>query len=343
MILFTADLHFTDLPRDEHRWALLPWLKEQARKQNVTTVILGGDLTDQKNCHSADLTNRLVDGLRDLARACEVIIIRGNHDYIDPATPFFGFMDGEKNLAFIKEPTYLQDIRTWLLPNTRGYQTDWKGLDFNKAEYIFCHQTFDGALSEMGDHALTGIPPSVFGKTKAQVYSGDIHKAQRLTKQIVYVGSPYRCRFGESHTPRVLLIRDDGTTKDLHFPTKNKMTIDLFDTKDAVAELREKIGKDGPDYEGDQVKVRVHMPRATYAEWPAIKRQIVTEAAEMGLELTGPELLALPEPKKPAKGRTGAATGAFGPGDALVAFASAKGLDGPLLKAGESFLKVASR
>lgn len=338
MILFTADLHFTDLPRDEHRWALLPWLKEQARKQNVATIILGGDLTDAKNCHSADLTNRLVDGLRDLARACEVIIIRGNHDYIDPATPFFGFMDGEKNLAFIKEPTYLQDIRTWLLPNTRDYQTDWKGLDFNKAEYIFCHQTFDGAISEMNDHALTGIPPSVFGKTKAQIYSGDIHKAQRLTKQIVYVGSPYKVRFGESHTPRVLLIRDDGTTKDLHFPTKNKLTVDLQGTEPLADSAAWEILK-----AGDQVKVRVHMPRTAYAEWPAIKRNIIAEAAEMGLELTGPELLALPEPKKPAKGRTGAVTGASGPMDALAAFAGAKGLDGPLLKAGESFLKAASR
>jgi predicted phosphodiesterase len=350
-IIATADLHLTDKPADEHRWGLFPWLVQQAQKHGAGMIVLAGDITDAKNFHSSVLTNKMVTSLRMLSAECPVYVLRGNHDYTDENEPFFNFVSKFKHISFVTAPTTISDEsdeNILLLPNTRNYQEAWKGQNFNGYKYIFTHQTYDGAKSET-DFALTGIPPSVFAKTKAQIFSGDIHVPQKIGKNIEYIGAPYRIRFGDSFTPRVLLIREDGTTKDLHFPTKNKMTIDLVGGNNVgptpLADcLDSKPSAPFNVSAGDQVKVRVHMQRSAYPEWPEVKRKIIAEAVDMGIELHGPELVAVPEqPKKAvAKARKGA-TGGDGPLGALGAYAERKALPDAMTRAGEDYLKAAMK
>lgn len=350
-IIATADTHFTDLPADEHRWGLFPWLAQQASRHGAGMIVLAGDVTQNKNNHSAKLTNRLVANLRLLAAQCPVWVLRGNHDYIDENEPFFGFVDKFKHINFITKPTPVTEEgadgrHIFLLPNTRNYQEAWKDLRFNDYALIFCHQTFDGSKSETG-FELTGIPPSVFFKTKAQVYSGDVHVPQKVSKNITSIGAPYRVRYGDTFDPRVLLIRDDGSTKDLHFPTKNKLTVDLLGGKNVgPTPLADHFdGQKSAPFNinvGDQVKVRVHMPRSAYPEWPDLRRKIISEAQEMGLELAGPELVAIPEaPAKGKKAPSGAnkAPQAATPMEVLAAYAEREALPGAITKAGEKLLR----
>jgi DNA repair exonuclease SbcCD nuclease subunit len=343
-VLVTADLHLTDRPADAHRWGLFPWLAKQAVKYEVEYILLLGDLTDAKDRHSAALTNKMVTSIRSLVdTGRQVIVLRGNHDYIDELEPFFSFLHGEANTQFLIEPK-LQDGMLFL-PNTRDYKIAWAGLDFSKPKYIFCHQTFDGCLTENGTR-LDGIPPSVFGKIQAKVISGDIHVAQRIGKNIEYVGAPYRIRFGDVFEPRVLLIQDDGKFKDLHFPTKQKHLIEIkapSSAANAVKQLRatHRTGEVSI-YEGDQVKVRVHLKRSAYPEWPAIRAALIEEAAASKLELTGPELMAIPEDRqKSASEAQAGPPSAFAPGQALNAYAENAGASGALLKAGQVWLKEA--
>ncbi|HWY34909.1 MAG TPA: hypothetical protein VNX68_09695, partial [Nitrosopumilaceae archaeon] len=67
-ILITSDLHLTDKDRDEYRWGLFPWLKQQIISYKPTTLLFLGDTTDAKDRHSAKLTNRIVDCFTDLAK-----------------------------------------------------------------------------------------------------------------------------------------------------------------------------------------------------------------------------------------------------------------------------------
>ena len=343
-ILFTADLHLTDLPRDEHRWDLFPWLSDQARKHQIDLLILGGDITDAKNNHSAKLTNRLVENLIDFTEENKwpnIYILRGNHDYVEESEPFFKFLKNLPRIHFVTKPTSLQSPEgkpfMLFLPNTRDYEKSWAEIDFEEYDMVFCHQTFDGAESETG-FKLPGIPASVV-KDAGYVYSGDIHKPQRVGKNIEYVGSPYRIRFGDDFTPRVLMIGETPSSKrqqqDLHFPTKNKILVDING-----------LGKSQGDWagdarEGDQVKVRVHLNRKQYGEWPKIRNAIIGEAAEMKLELTGPELVA--EQEKPAKASkaTGKPAGGVGPEQAVAAYAEQKRLPAALAEAGKGYLKQA--
>jgi DNA repair exonuclease SbcCD nuclease subunit len=332
-ILITADLHLTDNPRDEYRWGLFPWLIKQADKYKVDYILLLGDLTDAKNNHSAALTNKMVASIRSLTENdARVIVLRGNHDYVDENEPFFSFMEGEQNVRFLIKPELIN--RMLFLPNTRDYQTAWAGQDFSKPDCIFCHQTFDGCLTENGTR-LEGIPPSVFAKAK-KVISGDIHCPQRVGKNIEYVGAPYRCRFGDTYVPRVLLIQDDGKQKDLHFPTVNKHLIAIRSAHELF-----KAFDDADVREGDQVKVRVSMPRKAYPDWPAMRAKVIEDCQAAGVVLTGPELIAAPERQKARSEAQASAPSAFAPDEALGAYAESAGVSGALLKAGRVWLKEA--
>lgn len=348
-ILVTADIHLTDLPRDEHRWGLFQFLAEQADKYKASAIIICGDLTDQKDRHPAKLVNDMVLGFEVLAmngRQC--IVLRGNHDYIEEDEPFFGFVSSLEDVKFVaayeeNHNGIIPGKVIGLLPNTRDPAKIAKP-NFSQCDYIFCHQTFQGSVAENGFILPGGIDPAVFGKTKARIYSGDIHVPQIVSRKpcIEYIGAPYRVRFGDSFQPRVLLIQDDGTTKDLHFPTKGKHLLEINE-RDAIPHNAQRAMATARVIKaGDQVKVRVKMKRAAYPEWPAVRAAILSMAGELQWELTGPELIAAQE--KPAKGQLAPKSGSpsgFSPDQALGAYAEKKRLSGPLLAAGEKWLKEA--
>ena len=90
-ILIATDLHLSDRQRDRHRFGIFKWLREQQMKYQTKAVFILGDLTETKDTHNANLVNRIVDNLCSLAPP--VFVLKGNHDYIDPSNPFFGFLD----------------------------------------------------------------------------------------------------------------------------------------------------------------------------------------------------------------------------------------------------------
>jgi 3',5'-cyclic AMP phosphodiesterase CpdA len=348
-ILFTADLHLTPDPKNLYRWRIFKFLESQLIKYGPDVVVLGGDLTDNKDEHPSWLVNNMVRGIEGLAQYCPVIILRGNHDYVEEAQPFFDFITqdidrGNSYVQFVKEPTgrTIGGYSVLFLPNTRHHEEDWKGIDFNKFDYIFCHQTFDGSLSENGTK-LGGIPPSVFGKTKARVYAGDIHKPQRVGKTIEHVGSPYRMRFGDEFTPRVLLIQrskfGEHSQTNLYPDGMMKHVIDL-DISDPVTTLDVWFNEGMNWAEGDQVKVRVTLDRADIPSWPKIKSGIQRVAKKYKVELFGPELK-MASQGKAIQGKRGAQA-RRSPAQALDSYAKSQGLSKGLLAAGQGFLDEAT-
>lgn len=290
-MLIVSDTHFTSNPRDDYRWGIFPWLRRQAEENGVEQIVHCGDLTDSKDRHSADLVNRLITEITELGKYCDVFLLCGNHDGIDLTNPFFGFVERfETNVTFIYKITHYwlkigkRSVNCLFLPCTRNYLSDWQGIDFNQYQFIYCHQTFDGAKSETGI-MLDGIPPSVFADFKGQVISGDIHVPQRIAKNIEYVGSPYRIRFGDTFNPRVILLDDFARFKSLNYPCLSKHTLVLTSLGDLEAEARRLN-----IIEGDQVKIRVKLPRSQFPNWDMIKSEIKEIAVAKGWELYGPEL-----------------------------------------------------
>lgn len=330
-LLLTADIHLTDNPRDAYRWGLFTWLGEQ----HATHIAILGDLTDAKDRHSAALVNRLVRAVRDLADHCEqIIILKGNHDYIDPACPFFGFLraiDGVSVVA-IKPRAFTVDGREVLaIPNgmVEGEPGDLVGA-WNDYDLVLTHETYDGCLTENGTE-LRGLPPSIFKGFAGKVWSGDIHVPQKVGKTIEYVGAPYRVRFGDQFEPRCVLIDKAGKATDLPFPCPSKHTITISTAADLDKALR-------GIYRGDQVKVRVLLKRSEYADWPKLKASIKEAAASAGFELYGPELLPLKQ-QVPRPDEADKVTGRRTPIEVVKDYAKTKRMTKETEAAGLALLK----
>lgn len=269
--LLTTDLHLTEDPKEEYRWGLFKWLRQQIRERQISDLFILGDLTDVKDRHGAVFVNRVVKEIVRLRDLAYVHILRGNHDCIDPKHPFFGFLGKLDNVDYYAEPTeitlrFAKAQRVLMLPHSRNPAADAERYDFGKYPYIFMHQTVDGSKAE-NDAMLSGVPRGLFNAVQRGVYSGDVHVPQNVGK-VMYVGSPYHIHFGDTFNPRVLLLLADGNA-DLHFPTIHKHHIRAAGWDDIKAA---KVAR------GDHVQITVTLPRHRLDEWPEIKRKIARRA-----------------------------------------------------------------
>lgn len=280
--LVTSDLHLTDRPRDAYRFDLFPWLAKQQEKHSVTATFILGDITDSKDKHPSTLVNRLVEEITGLRPP--VYILMGNHDYVSYENPFFKFLSCVEGISFVTEPTWLEDHKVAMIP----HQPDQASFDSacsiiqQSALGVFCHQCFDGALSEATNTHLTGLAASLISQIAphATTLAGDIHAPQRCGP-VTYVGSPYHCRFGDNFIPRVLLIKNDKE-QNLYFPAPAKWSLTVRDEDDLInnEDLRP----------GDQVKLTVELAREEAIEWAAHKALILEACKEMQLAVYGVEL-----------------------------------------------------
>lgn len=257
--LITSDLHFSDKSRDSYRWSFVDWFSKLIKSEKPKTVLVLGDLTEEKDNHSAELVNEVSHAIWSWADLCdELIMLRGNHDGVNVDLPFFSFLSQHPRVRWITKPIQLQG--RLFLPHTRNYKKDWSGLP-SDSEMIFTHNTFEGADAGNGVR-LSGIPVKALPKSKSRTaVSGDIHKPQSVgtsSSNVVYVGSPYAVDFGDVTESRVLSIdkRCKIGTHPYTGPQKRLFIVDLSEQNFESLKV----------LEGDVVKVRVSMSRKEYAE-----------------------------------------------------------------------------
>jgi hypothetical protein len=279
VFLVAADLHLTDRPRDEHRFGLFKWMAKQQKRNKVTATFLLGDITDQKDRHSAALVNRIVDELMCLEPP--VYILMGNHDYVNSKTPFFRFLNTIEGVHFVTEPCYLEHENVALIPHQPTQEA------FDKAcaiiperAGVMTHQLFTGAIGETGSRLTGLVCPVIEAKRPRWVLAGDIHKPQQVGI-VTYVGAPYSIRFGDEYEPRCLLV---GKTFDsIQYNAPRKFTLRIQDP--------DEIKMDDRLYEGDQVKVILKIPRSKTVDWPFYRERTRELCDRLGLELHGVEMM----------------------------------------------------
>lgn len=323
--LVTADIHLDTKPRNAHRWGLLPWLHKVAAELNASEILVLGDITDAKDRHPSELVNRLVDQADAIGQDTDLIFLQGNHDSIDPASPFLNFLNkGRSSVSFITKPTTLTLSfgDCLFLPSTDDVST-WP-KSFAEWDFVFTHQTYDGAEAENGT-LLPGIDPHILDSVRIAAYSGDIHVPQRFGKKGRYIGAPYRTRFGDSFTPHVIHLTKDGEDY-LRFPCPGRHLATIRNPAELQA-----FGT------GEQVKVRVEMRRADLPDWKAMREEIIQIAKTRGWELFGPELVRLPE-ERLTPGESISLANATKPTQAFAEFCQAKNLDRETEKAGLGIL-----
>lgn len=286
--ILTSDLHLTTNPRDEYRWELFPWLAEQCRKKKARWLYILGDLCDAKDNHPSSLVNSVVQALLGLVEAADLdrlVILRGNHDGVDPDWPYFRFLGEFPKVKFIATPQRMWNSEpsadVFLLPHSRSPSKEWDDVvraQWSRCSCVLAHVTVQGAEAE-NEKRLDGVSVSVFAKAR-KVWSGDVHVPQ-VRGKVEYVGAPYPIRFGDSFKPRVVWLDDRGKAHDLYFPTIARRLLDLEPPIKALPSLRR----------GDQVKVRVHLSRSEYGRWRELKEGIREGASSAGIDLVAVELV----------------------------------------------------
>lgn len=278
--ILTSDTHFTDRPRDDHRFGIFKWLAKKQKEHNVDATFILGDITDQKDKHSSKLVNRLIDELTQLKPP--IYILRGNHDCVDPDNPFFKFMNCIYGVQFIVTPAEILE-GVYMIPHQRTQALFDEACKIIKpnARAVMCHQTFDGAVSEASGTRLTGLSASPIELLKpAQCWAGDVHKPQQAGC-VTYVGSPYQIRFGDNFSPRVILYCN-GESENLYFSCPRKWSVTVTSAQELLKETRLR--------EKDQIKLTVKLTREEISEWPKIKQECLDACKSMGLEVYGTDV-----------------------------------------------------
>lgn len=280
--LAIADLHLSEKARDAYRFAAMERIAALVEQYKVDELLVLGDLTESKDYHPASLVNDVVDIMYSFSCLANVYINRGNHDYTETDTPFFHFLRRFKRIQWINSVKLIELTigRSLFLPHTRDWENEWPKTSLKSQDWIFAHNTFEGAETEHGKR-LSGIPASALLKG-ARVVSGDIHKPQTLDSGITYVGAPYQVDFGDDFDPRVLLLTQKGFTS-IPLPGPQKRLIEL--------KKGYKLSKIEAE-PGDIVKVRYQLTSDEQPDWFEIKSLIKEQLSGKGLtvHLVQPEM-----------------------------------------------------
>lgn len=291
-MLLTTDLHFTDKPEDRYRFEIFTYLHELFKETGDKNLLILGDLTDAKDHHSANLVNSIVKRMVDLTEAgMEIFLLKGNHDYIDPDTPFFGFLKHLEWVNYIVDPRVMliEGKRCLFLPHSRNPIEEWKDNNLvqkqrKQADYVFCHESVIGSVTSSGYEMQQGLLPSYFRRFSGEVYSGDIHCPQTVGK-VVYVGTPYSIRFNDHYEGRVLQITGDEVYE--HFPQiRRRWTVDISSVDDLCNKLNEEM-----DWrQDDQIKIRYALEEKDEERWGEIRKELEEECEARHLEISSLQL-----------------------------------------------------
>jgi hypothetical protein len=342
MILVTADLHLSDNPRDAYRHEFQKVLRQLVKQHKVETVLILGDLTEEKDHHGAWLVNRIVDHLNRLRRYCNVVIVQGNHDYVDANSPFYKFVEHIKDISWISSPMEagqcgggglpalhelaFSDLgKCLLLPHAPNYKKDWHGIKLKSYDWVFTHNTFQGCNIGNG-RKLSGISPNIFGKAK--VISGDIHIPQKMGPGFHYVGAPYLVDFGDVYIPRVLLVSNKGKLTSLPVPGPQKRLVDITSLEDLSNQPQLNAG--------DILKVRFTITGELRPRWQELQGKVREWGEQNGFMIHIVQPI-LHEESRP--GKKAAATTTKTDEQLLRTYAKHRGIDERTLKTGLNLMR----
>lgn len=289
--IFISDIHLTEQDVHEYRWPCLKELAQWAADPQICMVVIGGDITDAKDYHSSALVNRIMEALYEIAAAGKpILILVGNHDYVDATTPFFRFLRHIPGVIYVDKPMVVTapgGYRILAVPHGSPWDdyAPWRS-EFPLSggyEFILAHQTFCGATVDGAGKVLDKGPcPSLIDAeltAGAPVVSGDIHQAQVLGN-LIYIGSPHPVSFGE--TGGRFLTYDFETKK---FKGIKRGTIQRAVLSFALSDSGELL--EDPKFDtlkhGDHVHIHVSTSQAGLLHYPEVRNALQKKCESRGI------------------------------------------------------------
>lgn len=214
-IAFIADLHvgsgrswFSDAQSEKpyylerHRTCLTEILDNLKKVDDLTTIILGGDLLDHARPTAKEL-ELLGWWLGELSQITQVHIISGNHEDLwgemTALHPIKVFTSSNPNLHWHLEFEETVESFGKVLWVSHNQTAKLKAhLSSKDAEYIVAHYAAKGCIYDNGINAPKGWEFNYKPGKIQRWFVGDIHLRQALAANASYCGSPLQLNFGES-------------------------------------------------------------------------------------------------------------------------------------------------
>lgn len=227
-IIHIGDLHFKTYKRHEEFREQFQKLFDYIKYLRGTygydelRVAICGDIVDQKINVSNELTLLLAWFFRNISDQCPVVMIAGNHDFlennkdrVDSLSPVINLLNKDNINYFIKSECFVDDNIIWCpysmfednkRPNIEEYRKNYG----NTKKFIgLFHGPLFGSVTDIG-FEVEGTELSIF-KDLDYVLCADIHKRQTLKYKdipIVYCGSFLQLNYGETIKNHGFLVWD---------------------------------------------------------------------------------------------------------------------------------------
>lgn len=292
--LIIGDLHLTNNENDQYRWNFLNWVEEKIREYRIDYVYFLGDICEKKDRHPSILVNKVVESFDRLCSICNVVILKGNHDFDkEEDKPFFKFISKMNNIKFIVKPTISDCGKELFLPFSRDFHSSYDLGDIKKLfDYVYMHIDILGADIGNSLKSCEGTELAPFKKVTTYFISGHIHHAQMMGKNFEYIGSPYPIKFGDTYTGQIIFINENNEREYIKYDSIKKWSIRI-DSIDKLADCR--FNK------GDQIKIEYLICNRDFHLWNDIKCDIKKYCDDKEVLLFSTELKSIKEFVKDTK------------------------------------------
>lgn len=300
-----SDLHLTDDPKEDYRWAVFPWALEQIKQRQCTDLFILGDFLHKKDRHPATLVNRLVTELITISQHVPIKLLKGNHDYLDPNSPFLQFVQHIPNIQWINDPTFISltlAFDTLWLPHSRNPMKDWESILTKKSvQLVFMHQSVIGARTSSDFEINNALDLAwLEAKVRCPIISGDIHVPQQI-RSLTYVGTQHPVAYGDDYEYRALLLEVGKPLKLISIPHAGMKRHSLTIT--TVEELKDLLTANQL-HAKDQVKLKIQLSEDNLSQWQEIKNEVriwcdqnEIHIADCKLEKTDSQMTTTPDMK----------------------------------------------
>lgn len=233
-ILLFSDIHVHNhkksLDRLNDCLKCLDWCFQQACENQVDAVLFGGDMLHERQKIDSFTFTEVFKVLEKYQnKKFKTYLLLGNHDMwfsskwtVNSIYPF-GSLNNFETVTETKEIKIL-DSNWHFIPYTHNPVEELSKLPKKnvKDSYLLGHLAIDGSkLNSAGsiadvaiehDGDMTKVDKTLF-TDYIHSFFGHYHSAQKLAKNVEYIGSPLQLSFGEAHEDKHIIILDTSSHK----------------------------------------------------------------------------------------------------------------------------------
>lgn len=188
-------------------WAT--WLKAEMNKNNITDLIIPGDLFHYRD-EIAVNTIHVVTQMLKIWKQFNIVLLVGNHDayYKDRSDiNSLSILDGWKNIKVVSEPTLFTAFNKKLMFCPWGTTI----RQIKKSDIIFGHFEIESFRFNQHKICEEGVQSTSLLKKAPLTITGHFHlREERKYKsgKIVYLGNPFQMDFGDVYSTKGYHILD---------------------------------------------------------------------------------------------------------------------------------------